>query len=85
MNLTGQQIDDWRFHYFKSKKLYELTKEKLTKIVVCTSEEYKNMVDSSIEESIELDNLRAVSGIKIQPKKINDPDLRILQSKAGII
>lgn len=85
MNLTEQKIDDWTFTYYKGNNPYPLTVENLVKHVITSSEKYQQKMEEITKESVELDKLRAISGIKVGKKMVNDNDIRSIQIAAGIL
>lgn len=74
MNLTEQNLEDWRVRYYKSVTDHELTKESLANIIPLTPEEYSakydkedEEVDSTEPEDItqDLDAMKAVAGVPV--------------------
>lgn len=83
-NLTEQKIEDWEFSYYKGKKTYPLTIEEMVKHVISSPEEYERKVGEEVKESRQLDSLRALAGVTVQPKKLTDSLLFNMQVMAGI-
>jgi len=84
MNLTDQKIEDWTFTYHKESKSIPATLENLTKKIIKTSEEYEMKNADSLEEASQLNHLRSLSGIKVEPTKITDLQIINIQVAAGI-
>lgn len=83
-NLTEQEIEDWTFSYYKGEKTYPLTIEELVKHVISSPEEYELKVDTDVTEGYQLNSLRALAGVTVQPKKLTDSLLFNMQVMAGI-
>jgi hypothetical protein len=73
MNLTEQDLADWRVRYYKSTKDYELTADVLREIVPLTPEEYSAKYDKEDDEEIEVS----------EPEDIT-PELDAMKSAAGV-
>lgn len=84
MNLTDQKVDDWSFSYYKEAKTQPVTLENLENTIIKTPKEYEQKTSLDIDESTELNNLRAISGIKVQPTKVTDSMILSIQLAAGI-
>ena len=74
MNLTEQDLTDWRVRYYKSTKDHDLTADILREIIPLTPEEYSakydkedDEVDAEEPEDItqDLDAMKAVAGIPV--------------------
>ncbi len=74
MNLTEQNLEDWRVRYYKSVTDHELTKESLANIIPLTPEEYSakydkedEEVDSTEPEDItkDLDAMKTAAGVPV--------------------
>jgi hypothetical protein len=74
MNLTEQDLTDWRVRYYKSTKDYDLTADILREIIPLTSEEYSDKYDKEDDEvdaeepediTQDLDAMKAVAGIPV--------------------
>ena len=82
MNLTEQEIADWRVRYYKSTEDHELTEENLEKIIPSTPEEYDRKYGKDDEEidaeepediSQDLDRMKATAGVPVTTKApVND-------------
>lgn len=83
MNLTEQEVEDWSFTYYKGADRLPVTEENLFKKIINSSAEYEIKTGDSLEESIELNHLRAISGVRVNPAKTNR-DLVDIQVAAGI-
>jgi len=68
MNLTGQQLEQWRVRYYKDHTDNPLTVDSLKKLIPTTSEEYHRRFGSEA-----LDEMRAVAGVQITTRApVND-------------
>jgi len=75
MNLTEQNLEDWRVRYYKSVTDHELTKESLANIIPLTPEEYSAKYDKEEDEEVDstepeditqdLDAMKAVAGVPV--------------------
>jgi len=74
MNLTEQDLTDWRVRYYKSTKDYDLTADILREIIPLTPEEYSDKYDKEDDEvdaeepediTQDLDAMKAVAGIPV--------------------
>ena len=84
MNLTDQSLDEWQFTYYKGVDKLPVTLKHLKEKIIPTPEEYELKTGDSLEESMQLNSLRALAGVKVQPKKITDTLLYNMQIMAGI-
>ena len=84
MNLTEQSLKDWTFTYYKGIERLPVTFENLSAKIIATPLEYEQKMDSELEESIQLNHLRAIAGVKVQPMSIKDSQLLSLQRASGI-
>jgi hypothetical protein len=77
LNLTEQDISEWRVHYRKSTTDYDLTVEQLEKIIPLTPEAYDKKFEREQEE---LDALKTAAGVDVTttaPKNEFTESLRI--------
>jgi hypothetical protein len=71
MNLTGQELSDWRVRYYKSTEDNDLTSETLEQIIPLTPEAYSAKYDEETVEEPEqditqdLDAMKAVAGVPV--------------------
>jgi hypothetical protein len=74
MNLTEQDISDWRVRYYKSTEDHDLTEEVLEEIIPLTPEEYSTKYDKEDEEisaeepgdiTQDLDAMKAIAGVPV--------------------
>ena len=81
MNLTDQEISDWRVRYYKSTEDHDLTAETLEQIIPLTPEAYDAKYGDEEEIEVEepkditqdLDAMKAVAGVPIDTKApVND-------------
>ena len=80
MNLTEQEVDDWRFRYHTSDKDHAVTEEELTKIVPLSVESYEKKFGNK-----ELDKMKASAGVKVTTKAPKNDHTESLRRAAGII
>jgi hypothetical protein len=84
MNLTDQTVDDWSFTYYKKPAGLPVTLENLEKEIITSPEEYEAKTGNSIRESAQLNSLRALAGVYVNPTKITDMQILGIQRAAGI-
>jgi hypothetical protein len=74
MNLTEQDLADWRVRYYKSTKDHDLTADVMREIIPLTPEEYSAKYDKEDEEvdaeepediTQDLDAMKAVAGVPV--------------------
>ena len=83
MNLTGQELNEWVFTYYKGASKLPVTLENLSEKIIGSPEEYEIKTADGLSEST-LNSLRASARITVQPKKITDSLLYNMQVIAGI-
>jgi hypothetical protein len=81
MQLTDQDLTDWRFKYHKSAADYDLTEESLRSVIILTPEKYRKKYD---QEQADLDNLKAAAGVKIDKQAPVNDFTESLRIAAGI-
>ena len=70
LNLTDQEMTDWKFMYRKSTTKQELTVDNLSNTVSLTPEDYHKKFDA---EQQELDQLKTAAGVDVDTKApVND-------------
>lgn len=79
MNVTDQNLGEWRVRYRNLKQEHELNVETLTKLIPLTSKEYLEVYGKS-----EIDKLKAASGVKVKTKAPNNELTESLRIAAGI-
>jgi hypothetical protein len=68
MNLTGQQLEQWRVRYYKDHTDHPLNISSLKKLIPTSAEEYQRKFGAEA-----LDEMRAVAGVQITTRApIND-------------
>jgi hypothetical protein len=90
INLTEQELSDWRVRYYKSTKDHDLTAETLEQIIPLSPEAYSAKYDSEDEEvdaeepeqdiTQDLDAMKAAAGVPVTttaPKNAYTESLRI--------
>jgi hypothetical protein len=81
MNLTEQDINDWRVRYRKSTTDHDLTEESLTKIIPLTPEVYDRKYK---KEQDEIDALKAAAGVEVDTVAPKNDFTESLRIAAGI-
>jgi hypothetical protein len=81
MNLTEQELSDWRVRYHKSSRDHDLTVEALKDIVPLTPEAYSDKYD---KETKELDALKTAAGVDVDTKAPVNDFTESLRVAAGI-
>jgi hypothetical protein len=84
VNLTEQDITDWRVRYFKSSTEHELTVEVLSQLVPLTPEKYRAKYDKDDEPDRELDQLKAAAGVDVTTTAPVNEFTESLRRAAGI-
>lgn len=83
MNLTTQNISDWRVRYFKSRKEKMLSKQALVELIPLSPEAYDRMYNKQAVDS--LDEMRTAAGIPVKTKAPKNEWTEALRNMAGII
>ena len=81
MNLTDQELSDWRFQYRKSDKNHDLVEEELQKIIPLTPEDYDRKYEREQEE---LDAMKAAAGVEVTTKAPKNEYTESLRVAAGL-
>ena len=91
MNLTEQDLADWRVRYHKSQKDHDLTVESLKEIIPMTPEAYSRKYDKeedsnelSDKERADLDRMKATAGVKVDTKAPKNEYTESLRIAAGL-
>jgi hypothetical protein len=84
LNLTEQDISDWRVRYRKSLKDYDLTVDELTKIIPLTPKAYDKKYEKEQEDQQELDALKTAAGVKVDTVAPKNEYTESLRVAAGI-
>jgi hypothetical protein len=80
MNLTDQQLDDWRVRYFKSRKEKQFSKEALEDLIPLSPESYNKLYGPA-----DIDSLKTAAGIDVDTKAPKNDFTETLRNLAGII
>lgn len=80
MNLTEQDVGDWRVRYYKSHQEKEFSREALASMVPTTPEAYENKYGQE-----EIDQLKTAAGIGVDTKAPKNDFTESLRNLAGII
>jgi len=81
MNLTDQDLANWRVRYRKSTVDHELTQKQLEKIIPLTPEEYDRKYE---KEQAEMDALKAAAGLDVDTAAPKNEFTESLRIAAGI-
>jgi hypothetical protein len=84
VNLTEQDINDWRVRYFKSNSEHDLTVETLGQIVPLTPEKYRVKYEKDKESDRELDQLKTAAGVDVTTTAPINEFTESLRRAAGI-
>ena len=79
MNLTGQDVDDWRVRYYKAHKETRLSQEALHDLIPLTPEAYDKAYGHE-----EIDKLKAFAGVNVSTKAPKNDLTEWLRNVAGI-
>lgn len=83
MNLTEQNLKDWRVRYFKSRKEKYVSLEALQELIPTSPEAYEKLYGEDVQE--DLDKLKAVAGVDVSTKAPKNEYTESLRNLAGII
>ena len=81
MNLTEQELEDWRVRYQKSNKDHPMTVEALEAMIPLTPEEYEKKYG---DIHAELDSIKATAGVPVTTKAPKNEYTESLKLAAGI-
>ena len=84
VNLTEQDISDWRVLYFKSNKEHDLTVEALSQIMPLTPAKYRAKYEKDAEEDRQLDQLKTAAGVDVTTTAPVNEFTESLRRAAGI-
>ena len=84
VNLTEQDITDWRVRYYKSNNEHDLTVETLGQIVPLTPEKYRVKYEKDKEPDRELDQLKSAAGVDVTTTAPINDFTESLRRAAGI-
>lgn len=80
MNLTEQNLEDWRFRYHKSNEDHEVNTDAVREIVPLSTDAYEQKFGHK-----ELDKLKASAGVKVTTKAPVNAHTESIRRAAGII
>ena len=80
MNVTDQEIDNWRVRYYKAHKETTLSPEALHDLIPLSPEAYEKAYSNK-----EIDKLKAIAGVKVDTKAPKNDYTESLRNLAGII
>lgn len=79
MNLTGQNVEDWRVRYYKAHKEAYLSLESLTSLIPLTPEAYEKAYGHE-----DIDALKTAAGVDVDTKAPKNEFTESLRNLAGI-
>lgn len=79
MNLTDQELNDWRVRYYKSHREQTLSQESLSELIPDTPEKYQSQYG---QEAI--DKLKTAAGVDVDTKAPKNEFTESLRNLAGI-
>jgi hypothetical protein len=79
MNLTDQDLDEWRVRYYHGIEDHPLDKDTLTKLIPLSPEEYERKYGRK-----EIDQLKNAAGVKVDTKAPKNEYTESLRVAAGI-
>jgi hypothetical protein len=80
MNLTEQNLSDWRFNYYKEYDIQKFDKETLERLIPQSPEDYDQRYGRK-----EIDSLKTAAGVKVNTKAPKNAHTESLRIAAGII
>jgi hypothetical protein len=80
MNLTDQELEEWRVRYVKDHKELPYSIEALSTLIPCSPEEYERRYGKE-----DLDKLKTAAGVKVNTKAPKNEFTETLRNLAGII
>ena len=87
MNLTEQDLSDWRLRYQTSTEDHDVSEETIASLVPATPEAYRAKYGedkSATDVSQELDKMKAAAGVKVTTKAPKNEFTESLRNLAGI-
>lgn len=79
MNLTGQDLEDWRVRYYKSHKEQQLSQEAIESLIPNTPEKYEAAYGQDA-----IDKLKTAAGVAVDTKAPKNEYTESLRNLAGI-
>ena len=79
MNITEQELDEWRVRYYTDNTDHKLDQDSLKKLIPATPEEYQQKFGTK-----ELDSLKAAAGVRVDTKAPKNDYTESLRVAAGI-
>lgn len=80
MNLTEQDLDEWRVRYYRSQQDHAVEQQELERIIPLSPEEYDKRFDKR-----EIDSLKTAAGVKVDTKAPKNEYTESLRVAAGIL
>lgn len=80
MNVTGQELEDWRVRYQSSSKDHDLSEASLNDLIPKSSKEYEKKFGKE-----DIDKLKTAAGIKVDTKAPKNDYTESLRIAAGIL
>lgn len=79
LNLTGQELSDWRVRYYKDATDHKLTVDELNRLIPKTPKEYEAKFGKK-----EIDQLKTAAGVNVDTKAPKNDFTESLRIAAGI-
>ena len=79
MNVTDQQLSDWRVRYYKSRKETELSHESLLTLIPTSPDEYARKYGNE-----EIDQLKVAAGVDVDTKAPKNDFTESIRNLAGL-
>lgn len=80
MNVTDQEVEDWRVRYYKSRKETTLSLDALNDLIPTSPEAYEKAYGNE-----DIDKLKTAAGVKVDTKAPKNDYTESLRNLAGII
>jgi len=79
MNLTSQDVSEWKFQYHKDRQYHEVTEENISRIVPNTANEYNKKYGPR-----EIDNIKTAAGLPVESRAPKNEYTESIRIAAGI-
>jgi hypothetical protein len=80
MNLTEQDLSEWRVRYYKGTDDHQLDADVLRRLIPCTAREYERQYGKE-----EIDQLKTAAGVRVDTKAPKNEHTERLRIAAGIL
>jgi len=79
MNLTSQDIKEWKFRYHKDRQYHEITEENIARIVPSTADEYRKKYGPKA-----IDDVKTAAGLPVESRAPKNEYTESIRIAAGI-